>query len=221
MRAETLVDDAEDSPAGVEQFGCLRLMLSSKNGSGYKDVYYRKHLKKKPYQAMIYRESHNDHINLGTFEKAQEAAVAVAEARLSGVEKLQSPDKSRLKRGSGGELTPRTLLPFNILAVSTHCYRARVSCTGKRKLTAISVMPYNLNALPVPVVTTAVRELRADEREQAFAGVYPMALGKPKPVLDAANRHVLGTLTNGARLVIGGPGPHRAVAMFAPAAMPF
>ena len=104
MRAETLVDDAEDSPAGVEQFGCLRLMLSSKNGSGYKDVYYRKHLKKKPYQAMIYRESHNDHINLGTFKKAQEAAVAVAEARLSGVEKLQSPDKSRLKRGSGGEL---------------------------------------------------------------------------------------------------------------------
>ena len=111
MTPETMVDDADDSPAGVEEFGFLELVLSSKNrGSGYKDVYRRKHLKKKPYQAMIYRESHKDHINLGTFHTAREAAVAVAEARLSGIEKLQSPDKSRLERGSGGELISRTSL---------------------------------------------------------------------------------------------------------------
>ena len=91
MTPETMVDDADDSPAGVETFGCLQLIKSTTNGSGYKDVYHRKHLKKKPYQAMIYRESHKDHFNLGTFEKAKEAAVAVAEARLSGIEKLQSP----------------------------------------------------------------------------------------------------------------------------------
>ena len=71
-----MVDDANDSPAGVEMFGCLQLIKSTTNGSGYKDVYHRKHLKKKPFQAMIYRESHKDHINLGTFEKAKEAAVA-------------------------------------------------------------------------------------------------------------------------------------------------
>ena len=104
MTPETMVDDADDSPAGVERFGCLQLIKSTTNGSGYKDVYHRKHLKNKPFQAMIYRESHKDHINLGTFEKAKEAAVAVAEARLSGIEKLQSPDKSRFERGSGGEL---------------------------------------------------------------------------------------------------------------------
>ena len=47
-------------------------------------------------------------------------------------------------------------------------------------------MPYHFNALSVPVTTTAVRPLCADECEQAFAGrvwsyqggtVYPMALG--------------------------------------------
>ena len=110
MTPETMVDDADDSPAGVEIFGCLQLIKSTTNGSGYKDVYHRKHLKKKPFQAIIYRKSHKDHINLGTFEKAKEAAVAVAEARLSGIEKLQSPDKSRLERGSGGELISRTSL---------------------------------------------------------------------------------------------------------------
>ena len=51
-----MVDDANDSPAGVEMFGCLQLIKSTTNGSGYKDVYHRKHLKKKPFQAMIYRE---------------------------------------------------------------------------------------------------------------------------------------------------------------------
>ena len=107
-RRRDMVDDADDPPAGVRKFGVLDLILSKNNrGSGFKDVYYRKHLKKKPYQAMIYRESHKDHVNLGTFETAEEAAVAVAEARLSGIEKLQSPDKSRLERGSGGELISR------------------------------------------------------------------------------------------------------------------
>ena len=121
MTPDTMVDDANDSPAGVEMFGCLQLIKSTTNGSGYKDVYHRKHLKKKPFQAMIYRESHKDHINLGTFEKAKEAAVAVAEARLSGIEKLQSPDKSRLERGSGGELISRTSLPLNDSCLTAHC----------------------------------------------------------------------------------------------------
>ena len=82
-------------------------------------------------------------------------------------------------------------------------------------------MPYN-NCVPVqPNRATSVRPLTVDEREQVFAGAYARALAKPYVDAGAANRQVLGTLANGARLVIGGPGPHRAVAMFAPAAMPF
>ena len=82
-------------------------------------------------------------------------------------------------------------------------------------------MPYN-NCVPVqPNRATSVRPLTVDEREQVFAGAYARALAKPYVDADAANRQVLGTLANGARLVIGGPGPHCAVAMFAPAAMPF
>ena len=43
-----MVDASDDSPV-VDEFGCLELIRSKKCGSGYKDVYYRKHLKDKPY----------------------------------------------------------------------------------------------------------------------------------------------------------------------------
>ena len=55
-----MVDAAEDSPV-VDEFGCLELIQSKKCGSGYKDVYYRKHLKDKPYhEALIYRASRKE-----------------------------------------------------------------------------------------------------------------------------------------------------------------
>ena len=95
--------------------------------------------------------------------------------------------------------------------------------TGKRKLKERSVLPYNERVPIQPNKATAVRQLTVDEREQVFAGAYARAFAKPYVDGDAAaaNRQVLGTLANGARLVIGGPGPHRAFAMFAPAAVPF
>ena len=216
-----MVDASEDSPV-VDEFGCLELIRSKKCGSGYKDVYYRKHLKDKPYQALIYRASRKDHINLGTFKTAKEAAVAVAEARLSGIESLQSPDKSRLERGSGGELTPTPLclsaIRCNICTAEPH------ACTGKRKIESelppVRAAAFNPSSLPMPRVV-AVRPLSVVEREQVFAGAFARALAKPHGCADPANRLVFGTLPNGARLVAGGLCPRRADAMSAPAATPF
>ena len=87
-------------PPAVEMFGALELKLNSSNSTGYCDVYPLKGRKKKPFQAKIYRPWRKDFINLGTFAKAHEAAVAVARQRFEGIEDFPSPDKSRAENST-------------------------------------------------------------------------------------------------------------------------
>ena len=60
-------DNVNEAGEPVELFGTLELVLSEDNSTGYKDVFYLKDRKKKPYQAKIWRPDTKDHINLGTF----------------------------------------------------------------------------------------------------------------------------------------------------------
>ena len=46
----------------VERFGALELVLSETSSTGYKDTFFLKGRKKKPYQAKIWRPEHKDHI---------------------------------------------------------------------------------------------------------------------------------------------------------------
>jgi hypothetical protein len=87
-------------PPRVEMFGVLELVLRSSNATGYKDVYVQKGRIELPFQAKIYRPWRKDFINLGKFAKAHEAAVAVARARLDGIEDFPSPDKTRAKNSA-------------------------------------------------------------------------------------------------------------------------
>ena len=77
-------DDVNEAGEPVELFGTLELVLSEANSTKYKDVFFLKNRKKKPYQAKIWRPETKDHINLGTFRKAHEAAIAVAQYRRDG-----------------------------------------------------------------------------------------------------------------------------------------
>jgi len=88
-------DDVNEAGERVERFGTLELVLSETSSTGYKDTFFLKGRKKKPYQAKIWRPEHKDHINLGTFASAHAAAVEVAQYRRYGREHQKSPDKSR------------------------------------------------------------------------------------------------------------------------------
>ena len=121
--AEPLHEAGE--PPCVEMFGVLELVLSSSNATGYKDVYKQKGRKKRPFQAKIYRTLRKDFINLGKFATAHTAAVAVAQARLDGIEDLPSPDKSRAESST---------LPRPALSSCVSCRLSaavRVSCAGR------------------------------------------------------------------------------------------
>ena len=96
-----LIEDADGSP-GVEIFGALRLQLKPKSKSRYASVYEVK----KGWQAKVWDKARQTLINLGTFETPRDADVAVAETRLTGIASVPSPDKSRMKRGSGGRALP-------------------------------------------------------------------------------------------------------------------
>ena len=74
-------DDVNEAGERVERFGALELVLSETSSTGYKDTFFLKGRKKKPYQAKIWRPEHKDHINLGTFASAHAAAVEVAQYR--------------------------------------------------------------------------------------------------------------------------------------------
>ena len=113
-------------PPGVEMFGVPELVLSSSNGTGYKDVYFQKGRKRKPFQAKTYRPWRKDFINVGKFASAHEAAVAVARQRLEGIEDFPSPDKSRTE--SSACAAP----PLNSISLYCHSSAAvRISC-GQR-----------------------------------------------------------------------------------------
>ena len=77
-----------------------KLLLSSSNISGYRDVHFLKNRKEKLWQAKVWRPWARDHISLGCFRRKQEAAVAVAVARAEGLEGQQSPDKSRAENSA-------------------------------------------------------------------------------------------------------------------------
>ena len=61
-------DNVNEAGEPVELFGTLELVLSEDNSTGYKDVFYLKDRKKKPYQAKIWRPDTKDHINPPTGE---------------------------------------------------------------------------------------------------------------------------------------------------------
>lgn len=95
----------EDAPGEAgelpefEEFGVHKLFLSD-NRSGYKDVFFLKNRKKRPWQAKVWRPWAKDHINLGCFAAPQEAAIVVAVARAEGLERQLSPDKSRTENSA-------------------------------------------------------------------------------------------------------------------------
>ena len=93
----------------VEIFGIHELILKPKSKSGYKDVYPLQR-KKRPWQAKVWDAARQSHVSLGSFATPREAAVAVATARMTGLENLPSPVKDRAPRGSGGELSASALL---------------------------------------------------------------------------------------------------------------
>ena len=55
-------DDVNEAGEPVELFGTLELVLSEANSTKYKDVFFLKNRKKKPYQAKIWRPETKDHI---------------------------------------------------------------------------------------------------------------------------------------------------------------
>jgi hypothetical protein len=165
----------------VEIFGVHELVLKPNTKSGYKDVYPVKR-KKHPWQAKVWDAARQSLVGLGSFATPQEAAVAVATARVSGLENLPSPDKSRASRGSGGELTACALL--SILLHVSFSYGASCLLAGKRKLGATP-----LTSLTVPLVSSlfepqnlpvaALFPLGAAERERAGAMQIPAAMAQP------------------------------------------
>ena len=114
-------------PPHVEMFGVLELKLSSSNATGYKDVYKRKHLKKKPYQGLIWRPWRKDHINVGNFATAHAAAVAVAVQRAEGIDDLPSPDRTRAENST----LPHPTFERQCLLSLILLLLIRISC-GKR-----------------------------------------------------------------------------------------
>ena len=188
-------------PADVETFGVLELRLSSGNSTGYCDVYPLKDRKKKPFQAKIYRPWRKDFITIGTFASAHEAAVAVAQQRLEGIEDFPSPDKSRAENST----LPRPasylqclLLLISLLFVSRAEREAKACCgDGHRHSDAY----YNSNirkqacaaASREPLPWSAAASIRI-----FGAGHVGVALPAATPALQqAANPRVLGHLAVG------------------------
>ena len=87
-------------PPEYEEFGVHKLLLSSSNLSGYRDVQFLKNRKKKPWQAKVWRPWARDHISL---------SVAFAASRRR---RLQLPSlEPRVWRGSRAQTSagPRTV----------------------------------------------------------------------------------------------------------------
>jgi hypothetical protein len=192
-------------PPRVEMFGVLELVLSSSNATGYKDVYMQKGRKRKPYQAKIYRPLRKDFINLGKFATAHEAAVAVAQARLDGIEDYPSPDKSRAESSA----LPRPALVFQCLLSLICCYMTLVR-TEKRKLLAATPVnvptPRTFQSFENRSVQLAVAQPQpwsAAASARAFAaGAVALAQPALAPLhQQLATPRALGQLPDGGRLV--------------------
>ena len=128
VMGDTPVEAGE--PPDVEMFGVLELVLSKSNATGYKDVYVQKGRRKLPFQAKIYRPWRKDFVNLGKFANAHQAAVAIARARLDGIEDFPSPDKTRAENSAS------PALPFDISTLLSLicCCSARADREAKAQL---------------------------------------------------------------------------------------
>ena len=129
-------DNVNEAGEPVELFGTLELVLSEDNSTGYKDVFYLKDRKKKPYQAKIWRPDTKDHINLGTFRGKHEAAVAVAQFRRDGREDQPSPDKRRAEKSTSSPARA----PPDLHKYLCNSLIATFGCTEKQKLKAAATI---------------------------------------------------------------------------------
>ena len=169
--AKCAIEIAKEAGEPVELFGTLELVLSEDNSTGYKDVFYLKDRKKKPYQAKIWRPDTKDHINLGTFRGKHEAAIAVALYRRDGREDQPSPDKSRAEKSTRSPPRParRSQIPLR-----THLLpRSGLECTEKQQLGAVTTID-----APVPPIFQGIENsLRRNCRSRSCSrGPRPRAL---------------------------------------------
>jgi hypothetical protein len=173
-------------PPGVEMFGTLELKLSTANATGYSDVYKLKNRKKKPYQAKIYRPWRKDHITIGTFASAHEAAVAVARQRLDGIEDCPSPDKSRTNNSA----LPRPAFDLQTLSSLIRCCSYLVRKEKQKLLAATTTytpMPTTFQGFentPLQLPLAQPQAWTAVASARAFAtGAVGVALPASAPAL--------------------------------------
>ena len=183
----------------------LELRLSSGNSTGYCDVYPLKDRKKKPFQAKIYRPWRKDLITLGTFASAHEAAVAVAQQRLEGIEDFPSPDKSRAENSTLPR--PASYLQCLLLLVCCCLYLVRKE-KQKRAMAAAFDTPtpttiHQFENRPVQFPVVNPQPWSAAASAHAFAaGAVGVALPAPTPApQQAAFARALVQLPDGGRLV--------------------
>ena len=157
-------------PPSVEMFGTLELVLSPSNATGYSDVYLLKGRKKRPFQAKIYRPWRKDHITVGTFAKAHEAAVAVARARLDGIEDFPSPDKSRAESSAlpRPALHVRQSLLLLICSCSGFSHEQRSKSSWRRRPSTAHRL-LHLGALRIPLSSCRSRSRSCGQRRRAPA----------------------------------------------------
>ena len=101
--------EAADGDLPDEIFGALRLKRSTKAMTGYIGV-YKSAGKKKPFTAQVKNKRTLRYQNLGTFQTAHAAAVAVAAAMSQGND--EDMDSPRKQAGRG------TLLPWHVMKES-------------------------------------------------------------------------------------------------------
>ena len=101
--AGAMESEEEEEHGPCEWFGLRRIPLKPGTASGYLGV-QRTKSKKRPWQATVSRPG-KKRVDLGSFKKPIEAAVARAEAKASGVHLVPSPRK-QAPRNSGSELCP-------------------------------------------------------------------------------------------------------------------
>ena len=188
-------------PPDVETFGVLELRLSSSNSTGYCDVYPLKDRKKKPFQAKIYRPWRKDFITIGTFASAHEAAVAVAQQRLEGIEDFPSPDKSRAENSTLPR--PASYLQCLLLLICCCLYLVRKEKQKRAVATAIdiptptTIQTFENRPAQLPVVNPLPWSAAASIRIFG-AGHVGVALPAATPALQqAAKPRVLGHLAVG------------------------
>ena len=203
-------DVVNEAGEPVEIFGSLELVLSECNSTGYKDVFFLKNRKNKPYQAKIciWRPETKDHINLGTFRGAHEAAIAVALYRRDGREDQPSPDKSRAEKSTRSPPRPGPTFtnPFaNSLVASfgSRVHReAKVGCRDDHRCSGASYFPRHRelsSAIAGRAVAAVVRVLERSCVRHRRCGRCAACAAAFSPGIDAnaprsATRNAVGGL---------------------------